>query len=35
MRNLDLFCKGINNNGNYTFYHWIAFDKIKPHSHLL
>ena len=30
LKNIDLFCKGKNNNGNYTFYHWIAFYQDTP-----
>lgn len=25
LKNLDLYCQGINNNGDYSFDHWIAF----------
>ncbi len=29
LHNIELYCQGINNNGHYTFDHWIAFyDKI-------
>lgn len=30
LRNIELYCQGINNNGSYTFYHWIAFYDNHP-----
>ena len=33
--NLDLFCQGINNNGSYTFHHWIAFNNGVPFAFIM
>lgn len=35
IRNIELFCKGINNNGDYTFYHWIAFCDDAPFAFIM
>lgn len=35
LSNLDLFCKGTNNNGSYTFYHWIAFYDDTPFAFIM
>lgn len=35
LRNLDLFCQGINNNGSYTFHHWIAFYDNTPFAFIM
>ena len=34
LRNLDLFIKGINHNGEYSFEHWIAYIGDKPFGFL-
>lgn len=35
LRNLDLYYQGINNNGRYTFDHWIAFYNETPFGFLM
>ena len=35
LRNIDLYCKGIKDNGRYTFDHWIAFYDSKPFGFLM
>ncbi len=35
LNNLDLFCEGIDNNGRYTFYHWIAFYDDIPFAFIM
>lgn len=35
LRNLDLFCQGINNNGSYTFHHWIALYENTPFAFIM
>jgi len=35
LRNLDLFCQGINDNGSYTFHHWIAFYEDIPFAFII
>ena len=35
LRNLDLFCQGINDNGSYTFHHWVAFYKDVPFAFIM
>lgn len=35
LSNLDLFCQGINNNGSYTFHHWIAFYENIPFAFIM
>lgn len=35
LHNLDLCCKGINNNGDYTFYYWVAFANNEPFAFLM
>lgn len=35
LRNLDLYCSGINDNGSYTFDHWIAFYDNIPFAFLM
>lgn len=35
LHNLDLYCQGINNNGSYSFDHWVAFDNETPIGFLM
>ena len=35
LRNLELYCKGINNNGSYSFEHWIASYNKVPFAFLM
>lgn len=35
LKNLELFCQGINNNGSYTFHHWIAFYDNAPFAFIM
>ncbi len=35
LRNLELYCQGINNNGRYSFDHWIAFFGETPFGFLM
>lgn len=35
LRNLSLFCQGINNNGNYSFHHWVAFYDNTPFAFIM
>ena len=35
LNNLDLYLQGINNNGQYSFDHWIAFIEGKPFGFLM
>nr|WP_264769406.1 GNAT family N-acetyltransferase [Coxiella burnetii] len=35
LRNLDLYCRGIDNNGRYSFDHWIAFYDEIPFSFIM
>lgn len=35
LKNLELFCQGINNNGSYTFHHWIAFCDNTPFAFIM
>ena len=29
IKNIELFCNGVNNNGHYTFFHWIAYSHSR------
>jgi RimJ/RimL family protein N-acetyltransferase len=33
--NIDLYCQGINNNGDYSFDRWVAFIEDKPFGFLM
>ncbi len=35
MQNIELYCDGINDNGSYTFEHWLAFLNAKPYGFLM
>lgn len=35
LNNIELSLKGINNNGKYTFYHWIAYINDEPFGFLM
>lgn len=35
LRNIELYCQGINNNGHYSFDHWIAFYDGTPFAFLM
>ena len=35
LHNLELYCQGINNNGKYSFDHWIAFLGDDPFGFLM
>ena len=35
LHNLELYCQGINNNGQYSFDHWIAFIGDDPFGFLM
>lgn len=35
LKNLELYCQGINNNGKYSFEHWIAFLGDDPFGFLM
>lgn len=33
--NVDLFCRGIHNNGRYDFHHWLVFADTIPFAFLM
>jgi len=35
LRNLELYCQGVNNNGEYSFDHWIAYMGDEPFGFLM
>jgi len=35
LNNLELYCRGINNNGKYSFDHWIAFYNKTPFAFIM
>ena len=35
LQNIELYCQGINNNGHYSFDHWIAFYDETPLAFLM
>lgn len=35
LHNIDLYCQRINNNGRYSFNHWIAFLGDNPFGFLM
>ena len=35
LKNLELYCQGINNNGKYSFDHWIAYLDDSPLGFLM
>ena len=35
LKNLELYCQGINHNGRYSFEHWIGFIDDEPFAFLM
>lgn len=35
LRNLDLSCDGVNHNGAYAFYHWVAYHDETPFAFIM